>query len=181
MIALQTDSSWNHIRGYGCFASVGIDLATYPYGHYAVGAKDVENCVRAGIAAKLVKDNDVPTTMPSDQWFRVEVQDFNAWVEFVGKYFSKPVKCARLEKRGSKLDKSNRNTTDNWLKTDTLIIPMTCNALVLEYDSDGIAGGLSHFVDASPTSGKIQIAYNPDPKIPLKALVSARLFTVTKA
>lgn len=182
MIALQTDSMWSHIRGFGCFASCGIDFATLPYGGYAVSANSVQAAIMQGIKAGIIKDNDAPIDIAHpDRWFRVEVQDFNAWVEFVGAYFGKPVKVTRIQKQGSKLDKSNRSTTDNWLKTNTLTVPASCNALLLEYDSDGIAGGLSHFVTAKPVSGKIVVDYNPDPKIPLKALVSARFYTITKA
>lgn len=178
MVALQTDSVWSHIRGYGCFASVGIDLATIPYG-YSVSAPVVEKVIRAAIPKGLIKDNDLPTTLPADKWFRVEVQDFNAWVEFVGQYMGKPVKCERLMKMGNKQGKTSKDMS-TWLNTDMLTVPTDANAVVLEYDTDGLPGGLSHFVTGNPTSGHIIVDYNPDPKIALKTLVSARIFRVTK-
>jgi hypothetical protein len=189
MVALQTDVAsrgdstlGKHIRGYGCKLCVGIQLATIPWsGVWAVTAQQVYDAVDACLKTDLdiLKDNDVPTTEPDDKWFRVEVQDMKRWIEWVSRYFGRPVTARRCspERLGNK--------EGMWLQvmldSKGLPIPEDCNAMELEWDADGLTGGLSHFTEGDSSSKIVRVLYNPDPTIPRKSLVSARFWHVEQS
>lgn len=188
MMPLQTQapsmpgSLDEHIHFYGCKEHVGGqavmaawgDIPVTPQRHYEI----VRDCVGSGRG--IIKDNDAPIDMAHpDRWFRVEVQDMKAWIEFFGKSLGYPVKATRcaVDRIGWKDGK--------WFKGDSFIKPGDCNFIEGEWDTDCLPGGLSHFTTLEALSGPVKVAYNPDPKIhlydPKKALVSVRFWNISKA
>lgn len=189
MVSLQTDvvsrgesTLGRHIRGYGCKLCVGIEIATIPWsGVWAVTNQQVYDAVQACLDSNLgiLKDNDVPTTEPPDKWFRVEVQDMKRWIEWVARYFGRPVTATRCTP--DRLGCKDGMWLQGMLTSAGLQIPIDCNAMELEWDADGLPGDLSHFTTGNPNSSIVRVEYNPDPTIPRKALVSARFWHVEQA
>jgi hypothetical protein len=164
MVALQTDSGWNHIRGFGCSLSVDISMGLVPYGCFDVEADTVERIVRAAIKQGLIKDNDAPIDLEHpERWFRVEVQGSEPWIRFASSQIGYPAVAKRLGKI---------------ITTSTLLNPPAgCNAVKLEYQH----GPYTHFVEAFPIKGEAKVKYNPDPKITLGPLISVRYWQINRA
>lgn len=161
MFPKQTESNWSHIRGYGCCVSTLLSFTNLD-----LTPLQVEKYVRYAITQGWVIDNNTPILKDNyDDWYRVFARNQDKFIEGAGMYFGKKCTARETFRIGS---------TKNPCKLTSLDSIGHANRLMLEYDSDGIMGGNSHFVSGVPASGSIMVNYNPDPTIPLKYLISVR-------